>query len=62
MQSDKLIINLKTHKNMDYFEINGDIAQSMIDDAYLQEYEEQMGIHDEQYYLNFETQNYGKDI
>ncbi len=34
-------------------EINGDIAQSMIDDGYLDDYEEQMGMHDELYYLNF---------
>ena len=32
-----------------YFEINGEIAQSMIDEGYLQEYEYQMGIENQNY-------------
>ena len=37
----------------DYFEINGEIAEDMIAQGYLEDYQEQMGMHDEQYYLNF---------
>lgn len=50
----KMIITNKSKViNKPKFEIHGDIAQDMIDQGYLEDYQEQMGMHDEQYYLNF---------
>jgi len=45
-----LIKNHNKAKTNPKFQINGEIAQSMIDDALLAYYEHQMGIDDEQNY------------
>lgn len=45
----KMIITNQRKVNKPKFEIHGDIAQDMIDQGYLQDYEYQMGIDNQDY-------------